>query len=578
MPYAVDDLRKSVVLITGSTKKFGTGFPIWRESGATWFLTCAHVVDDVGGNDQIRVDSQPAEVVGRGEPKVVDLAVLRVPGLEMPPFKLGLAGGKDMPCDIPGCTAFMGGLRKRESLEAVLDGQVEFSECGERWITAWALRIVGATPLDGGYSGSPVMLGETETVFAVASHKEGERGYAISLVHLREIWPEMPSALLAVPPPTSGGLSWDQWTVPQPALVELQNLLRQAAIPDDTVRNAFTAYLKTLGSQATWEPPDDTSQPLWEVLFDYLLDPSWMNSSGQPHLLRFVNGLVRQARPPFPSRLRKWVRETTAALGIPAPPAPVEDERELPAYLLLALSPVGGFYTLHAWFTSEPKNYDRVYEEKVGVNLDDMPQHLARILAKPKITGACRRGNLPVLEFFLPVGLLNRDLDRWNPFPKDRPLGAHYGLVVRAAERLWERRWLPGWGRHWHQHCDACGEAVDRHAAWLGRGDRRCEAHLRAGRWVFGLEFVPDDRCFETLLDAGVGILLWSRRRIKPATLAELKAQIAGQRIRDLPEWLRQWRDARWQDCRETGPLSLLWDDPRRVPDDDQPLPPHPDF
>lgn len=578
MPPTVDDFQKSVVLITGSTSKFGTGFSIRCEAGATWILTCAHVVDDVGGNDHVLVDAKPAQVVGRGEPKAVDLAVLRVPGLEMPPFKLGLAGGKDMPCVIPGCTAFMGGLRKRESLEAVLDGQVDFSECGERWIAAWALRIVGVTPLDGGYSGSPVMQGQTETAFAVASHKEGERGYAISLDHLREIWPEMPPDLLGAASPSFGRLSWDQWTVPQPALGELQNLLRQAAIPDDTVRNAFTAYLKTLGSQATWEPPDDASQPLWDVLFDYLLDPSWMNSSGQPHLLRFVNGLARQARPPFPLRLRKWVGETAAALGIPVPPAPVEDERELPAYLLLALSPEGGYYTLHAWFTSDPEAYDRVYEEKVGVNLDDLPRHLARILAKPKITGACRRGNLPVLEFFLPVGLLNRDLDQWNPFPRDRPLGAHYGLVARAGERLWDKRWLPGWGRYWKQHWDTCGEAVECHTAWLDPRDRHHDAHLHAGRWVFGLSFVPDADCLETLLDAGVGILLWSRRKINRARLDELKAQIAGQRIRDLPEWLRQWRDKRWQDYRETGPLSLLWDDPRRVPDDDQPLPPHPDF
>lgn len=95
---------------------------------------------------------------------------------------------------------------------------------------------------------------------------------------------------------------------------------------------------------------------------------------------------------------------------------------------------------------------------------------------------------------------------------------------------------------------------------------------------MFGLGFVPDAKCLETLLDTGVGILLWSRRRIKPTTLDEIKAQIAEQRIRDLPEWLRQWRGARWQDSRETGPLILLWDDPQRVPDVGQPLPPHPDF
>jgi len=82
---------------------------------------------------------------------------------------------------------------------------------------------------------------------------------------------------------------------------------------------------------------------------------------------------------------------------------------------------------------------------------------------------------------------LNRDLDQWNPFPRDRPLGAHYGLVARAGERLWEKRWLPGWGRYWNQHWGTCGEAVECHTAWLGPRDRRHDAHLRAGRWVFGI-------------------------------------------------------------------------------------------
>jgi hypothetical protein len=81
----------------------------------------------------------------------------------------------------------------------------------------------------------------------------------------------------------------------------------------------------------------------------------------------------------------------------------------------------------------------------------------------------------------------------------------------------------------------------------------------------------------ETLLEAGVGILLWPRqeaRRIIPSIKTQMKQQI----IQDLPEWLRKWRKAYWDKCGETGSMALLWDDPQRMPDDYRPLPPYPDF
>ena len=33
-------------------KRFGTGFAIHKDEGATYFLTCMHVVKDVGGPDR----------------------------------------------------------------------------------------------------------------------------------------------------------------------------------------------------------------------------------------------------------------------------------------------------------------------------------------------------------------------------------------------------------------------------------------------------------------------------------------------------------------------------------------------
>jgi hypothetical protein len=376
----------------------------------------------------------------------------------------------------------------------------------------------------------------------------------------------------------------EPFTVPCTAMAELENLLQRAKIPDDTVRRVFDAYLKTLGNQATWVSLDYTSKPLWECLFRDLLDPSWMKSSEQHHLLQFIGRLAPYASHPFALRLRGWIRKTAIALGV-APPRIFhvdhrlhESEEKPQPYLLLALSPEGNYYMLHAWFMSDPGEYDRIYEEKLGSTLDDMPRHLNIILAKPEITDAYRWGNPPVLEFFLPVKLLNRDLDQWRLPGEKRPLSTQYCLVVRAGERLWGKRWIPDWGRYWNLHRSALCEAADRRrTAWLTRPQRGYSLHLNSGRWLFGLHFVPDSDCLETLLEAGIGILLWPRQEVKRITLS-IKTQIAEQITQDLPEWLRQWRNAYWEKCGETGPLSLLWDDPRRQPNYHEPLPPHPDF
>jgi len=371
------------------------------------------------------------------------------------------------------------------------------------------------------------------------------------------------------------------FTVPHTAVMELETLLQRAEIAEDTVRRVFDAYLKTLGDQATWEQPDYTSKPLWECLFDYLLDPSWMKSSGQHHLLQFISRLAPYAGRPF--ALRNWVRKTAIALGIASPRTFHADDvldREPQPYLLLALSPEGNYYNLRAWFMYDPGECESIYDKKIGSNPDNLPEHLRSILVNPAVANACLSGNPPVLEFFLPVGLLNRDLDQWRPSGEKSPLSTKYGLVVRAGERLWGKYWIVNWGRYWNQYRDTlCNTADNLRTAWLTRArDRHYDAHLRNGRWIFCLHFTPDPDCFETLLDAGVAILFWPRQRVTPPVLSELKTQMAGQTIRELPEWLRRWRQVYWEEHQKTAPLSLLWDDPQRLPPDDRPLPLHPDF
>ena len=223
--------------------------------------------------------------------------------------------------------------------------------------------------------------------------------------------------------------------------------------------------------------------------------------------------------------------------------------------------------------------FDDISEKPLGSNLEDLPERLREVLGSPKITDACLRGNAPILEFFLPVNLLNRDPDQWTP-PREKPLSAEYGLVVRAGERLWGKHWLADWGRIWKELYQVLGEkASSRRSAWLAcPEDCRCGKLLRRGRCVIGLCFKPNTACFETLFANGVCILLWSRTDTEPAAQDQLKRQLSRQFIRTLPEWLRKRRVEQWENFQQTEPLSLLWDDPERVPDNYELMEPHPDL
>jgi hypothetical protein len=51
-----DSVSDSVVLITSADVKnsrFGTGFIFRHQEDWTYLITCAHVVQDVGGNEQV---------------------------------------------------------------------------------------------------------------------------------------------------------------------------------------------------------------------------------------------------------------------------------------------------------------------------------------------------------------------------------------------------------------------------------------------------------------------------------------------------------------------------------------------
>lgn len=185
-------LEDSVVLITSqdeSNKSFGTGFVIRQSSGAAYVLTCAHVVDDVGGVSQAKADGIPIKLVKSGKPDGLDLAVLRVDGLlKRTSLNTRASGNQGSGVITTGFQKFSGPHMLRQ-LEGNLGDQVALQLDTSDRIHAWHLKM-GGNSLQPGYSGSPVVDSQSGCLLGIVSHRQeqGKTGWAISINALDKIW------------------------------------------------------------------------------------------------------------------------------------------------------------------------------------------------------------------------------------------------------------------------------------------------------------------------------------------------------------------------------------------------------
>lgn len=213
----------SVLLITSSDSAnttFGTGFVIHRNADeqASYLLTCAHVVRDVGGATMVCAAGRPATVVAYGDADGtgVDLAVVRVEGLpELPVLRLQAGAKEGEAFFATGFQVFRPNFLLRP-INGTLGHRIELAgrDQAERTL-AWDLSVTDSYFLQPGYSGSPVVRNGTDLVMAVVSSRigDGQRGIAISIEGLKRIWAEPP---IAIDPAQTGrppSLSEEVWTV-----------------------------------------------------------------------------------------------------------------------------------------------------------------------------------------------------------------------------------------------------------------------------------------------------------------------------------------------------------------------------
>ena len=186
----------SIILVTSIDPQysgdFGTGFVIHQYEQTTYVLTCAHVVKDVGGPDNVKAGGYPARVEGLGDVYGCDLAVLSVKdGLsKLPLLKLGVVGEQGREFIVSGCYTDGTKTRKLAPISGKLGGTQIIVKEGDR-TPAWNLEISDDSEheLKPGYSGSPVVDRTSGYVLGVVAQLISQgKGLAISIEALGKVW------------------------------------------------------------------------------------------------------------------------------------------------------------------------------------------------------------------------------------------------------------------------------------------------------------------------------------------------------------------------------------------------------
>jgi len=245
-------------------------------------------------------------------------------------------------------------------------------------------------------------------------------------------------------------------------------------------------------------------------------------------------------------------------------------------------------YRLEAWLIQDIDRYKK--EKSQGCtaihlsgatgdetySLEDAPQVLTRFLEE--ISGEVVK--TPDIHIFLPIELMNQDVDCWILPDSKKPLGHEYNLVLRCAERVSRNyRQKSRWREKWQHHQDLLKECALK--TFLPGDDRDLDELSYAlddvDHTIVGLKvtqapaLVECGDLFSVLYHSGLPLAIWGRCNLTGAANEAALDRVlqAAQCLESLPKTAKQTRRAARKyekDCHIGHHLSLLWDDPYLVP------------
>ncbi|MEV3924143.1 effector-associated domain 2-containing protein [Actinomadura coerulea] len=385
---------------------------------------------------------------------------------------------------------------------------------------------------------------------------------------------------------------------------QIEDLLTDLRIPSLT-----RLYVAATGNGIATVPFRLTDA--WDA-FSALLDHNTAPGKPSPHLI-FVAMLLQtmQTRQTAGSagteeawrlkRLREWLALQTEQLRGAGDVAQADyldrmrdrsgvlaTRADKPIYLIIQLEPLPDLVEdevmcrLSHWRQIHPLEWRPEPGDDKVVRLSEVREHVGALIHEAERGWAYELDDSLVLEFVLPLDMINLDVDQWtrdaSEMPDPPPLGAEYEILVRSQERL---RAL-GLHRAWRQRWQVLVDAVDGLTYWAAAGE---PAHPRpmGDRLLSSREIVacvlsgPPDREpgrgeLWKALRAGVPVVLWHRAdRLAPEMREAVRQVVDRPDIRALPTDIRRLRgNAPSHDGngRSALEVTLLWDDPNHFLDD----------
>jgi vWA-MoxR associated protein C-terminal domain/vWA-MoxR associated protein middle region (VMAP-M) 1 len=364
---------------------------------------------------------------------------------------------------------------------------------------------------------------------------------------------------------------------------EMQQLLAFLASGKEPVRKKVVALYPWVNDLHSL----DDRQP--ETLEDVLIELEDMQSiySDYAPIDRLVAQLQFDPKIPKPLRpqLRTWLK--SRGLDLSKLEAEVSQRETTNQYFLMVRVVANGAkrYTVSAWLLPKQPLSQELPPEDWGdptqtFEFDQIPD-LIQIWLKRSVEQIGESKDLTV-HIFLPTEKLNTAIEQWKVNLKGESvwLGVEcHQAVIRCDDRLLklrqEEKYIDRWKARWQkvQTDDSC-DCVD----LLASGDCESEEiwrslYVKLNRAeVIGCYFTapPHDDMVDRLINLASPVLLW-RRHPLPHCFNEWQ-RLLQQRISGLPNAVTRVREEAWGSKVQTmhlgSHLTLLWDDPDRLPPD----------
>lgn len=192
-------LRDALVLISSSNPSntdYGTGFLVGRTNDCTFIVTCAHVINRVGGSQAILVGDAKAELITQGKLLLDDIAIIKIKEFWEGKKPLDLAQNYPKTAELKFISAGYVEDRKDEETEesrkiimplrGTARGTIAATRGSKNMPRGWILHLDekdSSNQIQNGHSGSPIIAESTSTVIGVITDTRysGKLGFAISV-------------------------------------------------------------------------------------------------------------------------------------------------------------------------------------------------------------------------------------------------------------------------------------------------------------------------------------------------------------------------------------------------------------